>query len=333
MERTYQLAAGMAAALLMAAVTGCEGDLSAASRPRTRNVLAPENGGVNNAEHRETEIQGKPVPQDRGPEFPGQSRAPIAGPQVATLASWHSPHWQTPQTQYNTDFYNASIPHLSDRPPAAPTPGATPAAGTPWVVEHSWGEGLPLQNYPHRAWPESQATYQAAQVKHNPTYYFFFQDFVPSSNNTGTYVGDWRSNFYEIPWFYANTVALPVLMVLQGPFAQVRTERLGQNPVFLGYLPPAGNIVPAPVPGIIHWDYPFLRNGPQPYTNGTGMPSSTSPTPGVDTDQGPGMAPIPPTPGLPVVPAPASNGNGSVLVTPQTSVQPLGTAPATQPGQ
>ncbi|HVX86832.1 MAG TPA: hypothetical protein VH253_18765 [Phycisphaerae bacterium] len=312
-------------------MSGCEADMSAPTRPRTRNVLAPQNGAQQNAEQREEEAPARPVPQDRGGEFPGQSKSPSkAGAsgdaQVATLSSVN-----LPVTQFKTDFYKGMIPHLPEKPPAHPTIGSIPVAGTGWRVQFWWGENLPMANYPHRDWPVSTTTYQAAQVKHNPTYYWYFQDFVPGANrNVGTFAGDYYSDLYEVPWFYVNTAILPVLMVIQEPFTQVTTERLGADPIYFGYLPP-GPIVPSPPPGEIKWEYPFLTNGPQTF-NGTGsMAPATTPTPGVETFPGSEMAPIPPTPGLPVVPPPSDQGPGGVMVTPQTNVQSMGTQPTTQP--
>lgn len=270
-------------------MAGCEADASAPTRPRTRNVLGPTNGAQENAEHREEETQQRAVPLDRGGDMPGSGNAgkqaaPKGAPdaRVATLMTVN-----LPQQDYHTDFYTSTIPHLSDKPPAHPTPGGMAVAGTPWVAEYSWGEGLPMQSYPHRDWGVSTGTYHAQQVKHNPTYYFFFQDFVPGTgHNTGTYAGNIVADLYEVPWFYVNTAILPALMVIQEPFAQVRTERLGQDPRFLGYLP-GGPIAPSAEPGLVTWDYPFLRG------NTETAPSGTQP------DM---MAPIAPTPGLMPVP-------------------------------
>ncbi|HVS70684.1 MAG TPA: hypothetical protein VHQ47_05455 [Phycisphaerae bacterium] len=329
-RRTMVVAGAVSFAVGTAAMmTGCDADMSAPTRPRTRNVLGPQNGGQQNAEQREEEAPARAVPQDRGGEFPGQSKGPAGGGKgegrVATLSSVN-----LPVTQFNTDFYKGMIPHLPEKPPAHPTIGSVPVAGTGWRVQFWWGENLPMESYPHRNWPESQTTYQAAQVKHDPTYYWYFQDFVPGANkNVGTFAGDYYSDLYEVPWFYVNTAILPALMVIQEPFSQVRTERLGADPIYLGYLPP-GPIVPSPPPGEITWEYPFLTNGPQTFSGTSTMPAATTATPGMESVPGAEMAPIPPTPGLPVVPPPADEGPG-VLVTPQTNVQPAGTQPATQP--
>jgi hypothetical protein len=116
-----------------------------------------------------------------------------------------------------------------------------------------------LQDVPHRAWPDTTAHYEVATVKHNPVYYYNVQPLLNVEQNNGTTWGDWVSNVYEIPWFYLNTAALPVLMVLEPPLAQRTTERTGGDPNFHGHLPEQGIVVPTPAPGQLQWEYPKLK--------------------------------------------------------------------------
>ncbi len=134
---------------------------------------------------------------------------------------------------------------------------------------------MPLENYPHRAWPDEQTTYKAAVVKHKPVYFFDIENEIPIKTK-GDSVGNWAGAAIEIPWFYANAALLPVLMVLEPPLVQRTTERLGQDPIYFGYLPEGGDIIPSPTPGVIKWDYPFLRpDANQGYDQPATQPATT----------------------------------------------------------
>ena len=246
---------------------GCEADESAPTRPRTQNILTPDQNAKDNAEKRETEPPKRDLPTG-GAEFPGQSRAapaPEAGKPVVLADSTGGAEskgagFQSPVDTYNANFYNnGPVPPLNPKPGQQPTPGSAPVPGTAWSVGFDWGEIAPLNSYPHRAWPDDQTTYVQADVKHNPVYYFSIEPHLPVKQNDGSYEGNAWNGIIEFPWFYANTAALPVLMVLDPPFQQRTTERLSENPVFLGHLPTEGDVVPAPFQGIIQWEYPFLQ--------------------------------------------------------------------------
>jgi hypothetical protein len=137
--------------------------------------------------------------------------------------------------------------------------GSTPLPDGDWAVDHSWGQGLTLTETPHRNWPTTTATYKTANVLINPTYYFNIQEHIAVPQNNGTYCGDVTSTFYEVPWFYLNTLALPVLMALEPPLAVRHADYPSQDPVFLGYLPTGGPIFPSPYPGTLQWSYGFLN--------------------------------------------------------------------------
>ena len=163
-----------------------------------------------------------------------------------------------PTTVYNKDLYPGAIPHLPENPGIVPMTGSTRAPGGDWDIDFSWGQGLLLTNYPHRPWPETTAHYIEGETKHNPLYYFNIQDHLNVKQNDGSVLGDWTSTAYEVPWFYFNTLALPVLMVLEPPLAQRTSRYASADPNFRGYLPD-GPTVPVPTPGTLTWEYPFLN--------------------------------------------------------------------------
>jgi hypothetical protein len=187
---------------------------------------------------------------------PGASSATPSASASAAPGGWGSYHGAV--STYPGGNYPGLLPAIPANPGTIPMVGVTQVPNTPWVVEHSWGEMLQLQEYPHRAWPESNGLYMVADVKHNPVYYFNVGDVFPPAKSSGTYASDWANNFFEIPWFYGQTVALPVLMVLEPPLAQRTTDHPGVDPNFHGYLP-GGPTVPSPTTGVLRWDYPFLN--------------------------------------------------------------------------
>jgi hypothetical protein len=362
MNWNYTLAAASVIALAGATLlTGCEGDESAPTRPRTQNVLAPDAKAKDNAFNRETETPKRDLPTS-GAEFPGQSRAtpaPFPGePTVITAASagasggasgatggsaagaGGSPNansanvsgalagangiaspgsaanpsaranlnpfpygsFQSPESTYSNMNYGltGNLPSLPANPSSTPAAGSTAVPNIGLTLGNSWGEVLPLDNAAHRAWPEMSTSYVAADVKHNPVYYFNIQDHLPALANNSGWVGSWTSNALEVPWFYANTAALPLLMVLEPPFAQRTTDRLGNDPLYFGYLPKGGDIIPSPTPGTIKWDYPFLKQSEE---NPNSDQISTQPA----TTQTQGIAPVAPTLDTPATTAPLSH--------------------------
>ena len=168
-------------------------------------------------------------------------------------------HTTGPTTVYNRDHYVGPLPHLPQNPGTVPMVGSTPAPDGDWTIDNSWGQGLVIENAPHRAWPQTTVYYKDAPVYHNPTYYFNLQEHEKVTQNPGTVKGDWISNAYEAPWFFVNTALLPLFMALEPPLAQRVTLRTSQDPTYLGHLPAAGETVPAPYAGQLKWTYPFLN--------------------------------------------------------------------------
>src|SRR5271169_423310 len=217
-------------------MVACEADESAPTRPRTQNILpVPTEKAKENAEQRELEPPQRSLPTGGGSEYPGQSRATPASPAPGDVpivtadagSTQMVPYgsFRTPTTDYNQDNYNnGPVPHIPENPGTTPMTGSTPVPNTPWSIDHSWGEVLQLQNYPHRAWPDEQTTYVAANVKNNPVYYFDLQPHLPIMQNNGSYATDVGTTAIEFPWFYANTAALPILMVLEPPLARRTSE-------------------------------------------------------------------------------------------------------------
>ncbi len=292
MKLSHQMLLG-GAVTMVAVLGGCMADESAPTRPRTENTLGPSEKAKDNAFNRETEAPKRDLPTS-GSEFPGQSKAnvkeaPGEKPVVTADAGvyQYSPYgsFQTPTTDYKKDYSgNGPLPHLQPNPGSVPAVGSTPVPNIPWAIDHSWGEVLTLENAAHRAWPDMQTQYRAADVKHNPVYYFNLQDHSPWMwQNDGSYHTDWVTEAIEFPWFYGNTAILPVLMILEPPLAQRTTQRIGPDANYLGHLPAGGEIVPSPTPGEINWVYPFLRadydQNPttEATTEATTQPSETAP--------------------------------------------------------
>jgi len=290
MQPTSILAIALAAASFTM-LSACESDQSAPSRPRTKNILTPDNKADENAFQRENEAPRRNLPTS-GKEFPGQSQAPSADARMITADARNvdpgrpipvngtdSRHGEPVFNQKN--MYPGPLPTLSAKAGAAPAPGSTPVPGTAWSVDHSWGEVLPLENYPHRDWAATQTTYVAADVKHNPVYFTPIQPRLNVPQTGGTYGGDMISELYEIPWFGVQTLLAPLYMICEPPLKQVTTQRLGHDPVYLGHSDASGPIVPAPMPGVIRWEYPFLVNTAS--RNNTTQPATQpiAPTPGI----------------------------------------------------
>jgi hypothetical protein len=295
------------AALPVAAawITGCEADDSAPTRGGSGGILAPDAKSRDSAEKRELEQPKREMPSTAGPDTPGHSDARPAGQvndgkQVVTLAAdgagaggtsnlgtqshgfvgpsgWNAiGHTQGPNTVYDRNNTAGPIPPLPVNPGSVPMTGSAPLPTGDWSVDFSWGQGLVIQDYPHRPWAEVTATYQDGTVRHNPVYYYNIQEHLPVPQNSGTTNGDIISSFYEIPWFYLNTAALPVLMVLEPPLAQRTTAHESADPNFRGHLPETGAVVPVPAPGSLHWEYPFLN--PDGTVKQPGLPAATEPT-------------------------------------------------------
>lgn len=280
------LAALLAAGLLLGA---CQTDDSRPTRPRTENPFGPNQDALDRAERRALEEPGRQVPTGAGSDAPRQLNQadPSSDSQVVTLQAggaagggapgalgdsgqapavnqggwnWNNIGNTVGRTNtYTRGNYIGPLPQLPANPGSVPMVGATQVPGTAWSVDHSWGQGLVLQESAHRAWPESTGYYESGAIKHNPTYYYHLQPTLNMQQPDGSFRGDWVSNLVEIPWFYLNTAALPVLMILEPPLAQRTTDRLPQDPNYNGHLPAGGTVVPTPAPGDLRWTYPFLN--------------------------------------------------------------------------
>ena len=167
-------------------------------------------------------------------------------------------HSVGPQTVYGQGNFGGVFPVIPENPGTIPMPGIVMTPSGDWAMDASWGQGLVLQNYPHRDWPLSTIIYPSGSIFNNPTYYIHIGDHLPALPTTGVYEGDVLSDIYEVPWFMVNTAALPVLMALEPPLAKRETVRPSLDPNFRGYVPD-GPSVPVPQPGRLEWNYSFLN--------------------------------------------------------------------------
>jgi len=257
------LLACVAAGLL----AGCEADDSLPSRPRTGTIFTADPKAQDNAERRSLEAPQRQMPpaapnSPASPpprhhpdphvitlDAPANTPAPTPQPQFPHLWLLRPPHARAighttgPETTYTRDSIPASFP-TCPQPRTIPMTGSTPIPGGDWSVDHSWGQGLTLTQAPTQL-AQTTVTYQQIDGKNNPLYYFKLAGTHRRQTRQWLVRGDIRSTLYEMPWFYANTIALPVLMVLEPPSPSA-AQRPSQDPIFTGYLPTAGPIVPAP---------------------------------------------------------------------------------------
>lgn len=272
-------------ALALISVSGslaaCESDESLPTRPRT-GFLTPDAQAQQNAERKALEGPSRTRVPGGGPEFPGQQSASAAVPaeNIVTLdaqatrpptnpdfpirdftgpSGWDAwGHTYGPTTEYKRDMYKGVLPHLPVNPGTTPVAGSIMAPDGDWTIENSWGQGLVLENYPHRPWPKTTATYQSGITTHNPTYFFNLQDHTAIPQEGSQRRQDVQSALVEIPWFYLNTLATPIFMLLEPPLAVRTTERVSVDPTYQGNVP-SGPVVPVPVAGTLRWDYPFMN--------------------------------------------------------------------------
>lgn len=299
MPRVLLLTSAILAAGFLAA---CEADDSAPTHPRQPGFLTPNDKAQQNAEQRNLEKPARDLPT-KASDLPGQSAAPAyqtvltldnapptpapPAPTASTFnvlgyagpTGWQAfGHTTEPARTYTRDRYPQPIPHLPLNPGTVPIPGATPMPGGDFLVDHAWGQGLTLPEYPHRDWPATTALYETPHATHNPLFFTNVQEQLPVPQNDGTYRANVKSAFIEIPWFYVNSAVLPLLMVLECPMAKRHTDVITPDPIYNGYLP-AGPIVPAPTTGALRWEYPFLNSdGTIKQTNGNTAPT-TVPSP------------------------------------------------------
>ncbi len=273
------LAVVSAAGLLAA----CETDDSLPTHPRTANFLTPDSNAQQNAERKALERPSQGTP-GVGAEIPGQSAVvPAAAGKVATLDAGVAPAaasttpnfhisgfsgpsgWDAvgqthgPETVYQHDsMYPGLIPHLPENPGTTPMIGSVMAPDGDWAIDFAWGQGLTLKDYPHRPWAPTTAVYQDGTVTHNPVYYFNLPDHT-SMPPAGPRTQEITNAVIGFPWFLANTLALPVLMVLEPPLAVRTTSRGLGDPNYMGSIPTGGGVVPVPEQGTLRWDYPFMN--------------------------------------------------------------------------
>jgi hypothetical protein len=95
--------------------------------------------------------------------------------------------------------------------------GSVPAPSGDWSIENAWGQGVVLENYPHRAWSATSADYEKGDVKHNPVYFFNVQDHVHVKQYIQDFNRDVANKNFQSEWFYMNAVGMPVWLALEPP--------------------------------------------------------------------------------------------------------------------
>lgn len=257
-------------------LAGCDVDDSLPSRPRQANFLTPDEKAQQNAEQRSLEKPGRDLPTNPT-DLPGQSAAPAQSQVITADAAPAAPasgsnvlgftgpkglqaigHTKEPSITYTHDPYPGLIPHVPLNPGTIPMTGATPMPGGDFAVGHDWGQGLTLTEALHRDWPTTTAHYEVVHAIYNPLYYTDLQKQLPVGQNNGSYCSDVTTGLIDIPWFYAQTMILPILMVFEPPFTQLQAGVPTPDPNYNGYLP-GGPTVPPPVTSTLKWDYPFLN--------------------------------------------------------------------------
>jgi len=326
MSRTMVCVLGLSVALT--GVTGCIEDDSVPNRRGIeRPALIPtKQSDKDNAEHRALEPPKRELPSDSAKEFPGQTRltsprdsqtlfldagmgtvetspattsAPATAaagdatttagvPESAPATNFATAPENNPQPDAKAAF-GTSTPQLDETKPFARRGAVMAVPGTGEIIPADWGRAEPLAEYRHRPWSKSQTSFNSGEVKRNPLYYTNAFDH-PQYLEGPAAVG-FLENLAEYPWFYAETLAVPVLMVAQPPLIQKTTHNDGTDPNYHGYLPAIGEIVPAPLPGVIRWTYPFSDAEAVPDVQASSLPSPLA-TPGTTQP-----VTLPPTPG------------------------------------
>ena len=237
--------------------TGCIADDSVPNRRGMERpaLIGGDAKARENAEKRELEAPKRQAPAGVGAEFPGQSLLPTSSPSIVMLADLPA----TAPTTLPAPAPAPAHPVINDLKPMA-LPGRTMRVpGTTQEIPPYWGEQTVLKDYPRRPYPTTQVTYASGQILHNPVYYgdLFKRDYPSTYACPVESVGQ---DYAEIPWFYGETIALPVLMVIHPPLAQAQTRWTDDSPVYHGQLPATGRIDPVPLPGEIRWVYTFTSS-------------------------------------------------------------------------
>ena len=305
MPRTIFCVLGLSVALI--GVTGCIEDDSVPNRRGIeREALIPTNQkDKDNAEHRALEAPKRELPSDSAKEFPGQTRLTSpGGPQTLFLDVTTSTADTAPTTATSApatataprvaaaeptavSVFGTAAPQLDESKPFARRGAVMMVPGTGEVIPADWGTVEPLPEYRHRPWAKSETSFNTGEVKHNPTYYA--NAFAHPQYFEGKPGVDVLENLAEYPWFYAQTLAVPVLMIMEPPLVQKTTHNEGNDPIYHGQLPATGEIVPSPLPGVIRWTYPFSDAQAVPDVEAASLPSPLV-TPGTTR---PATAPAP----------------------------------------
>jgi len=270
MKRTTRTMMAMGLAVALAGLMACIEDDSAPNRRgMERPALGAGPGGTNNAEKRELEAPKRDLPTGRQ-EFPGQTRlntpdGVITLAEMGTAAETQpAPPATAPAAATSTEASPGTMRALglNEDHHVAITGRAIPV---PWangmVIEGNWGTVAAMPEYRHRNWPDQQTTYVMGDVKGNPVYFtsllvaydYYDPARCEQCHAAGPNTIQNLKDLADVPWFFGEALALPVLMVCDQPLAQKTTAFVVRDPVYQGYLPPAGEVRPSGLPGEVQW--------------------------------------------------------------------------------
>jgi hypothetical protein len=277
MKRVSQMTACLILANSVAGVSmlaGCADESAPNRRGIERPALINESTDSKaNAEHRELEGRQRELPTSGGSkEFPGQSKLDDEGLSdrpIAMLSDKGSADPDCGGSCCKPGKPKASAPGESytDYRPVMKKGQTAPVPGTGYSIDPSWGSEQPLASAEHRPWPLTTVRAESPGVQHNPYYTRPLLLGIPDDEGTAM---PSIVDAVEIPWWYFQLATIPVQAVFNPPLAQNSTHQPIETGkprraagIYEAYLPAAGPIHPAPVPGKFQFVYPFDNQTPE----------------------------------------------------------------------
>lgn len=130
--------------------------------------------------------------------------------------------------------------------------------GTGLAIGATWGTLPAPAGATHRPWPAMHAKYQTAAVRCNPVYLHDLDSNTSFDNRPASWQATTIS-LLNIPWFCVNLAITPALMVAHPPFEQVTSSVGVAEPIYNGFLPRGGRVLPKMGTGYLYWPYPRVR--------------------------------------------------------------------------
>ncbi len=245
----------LASAVGAAMMTGCADE----SLPNRRGIERPpliteSNKAKDDAEHRELEGRQRELPASGGSkEFPGQSRLDQnddAMRPVALLADGMCGEdgccVKAKKKSCDKELYNEDKPVM--------VPGKTVLVpGTGYSIDPDWGTEQALVATEQRAWPVITTGVISPGVQHNPQY--VRGGLWREEINKATF-NPCAGDLLEAPIWFGQIISLPVQAIFACPWSQKTSHEPVPAGLYQGYLPTAGEIHPAPIPGKFEFVYP-----------------------------------------------------------------------------